>query len=139
MQAEVHTRRLVRERAVRRCEYCRFHEEDLPLWPFHLDHVVAAQHAGTDDPANLAWACQRCNLCKGTNLSAIDPDSAQVVRLFDPRSDRWEEHFGMEKDRIAGLTPVGRATTWLLQMNSAARMELRTELLALGRWPAEKV
>ena len=130
------TRRLVRERAGRRCEYCRFHEADLPLWPFHLDHIIAGQHAGPDEPDNLAWACQRCNLCKGTNLSAIDPDSAQVVRLFSPRSDLWEVHFAVERNRIVGLTPTGRATVWLLQMNSAERMELRVELMALRRWPA---
>ena len=87
---------------------------------------------------NLAWACQRCNLCKGTNLSAIDPDSAQVVRLFHPRADRWEEHFTIENVRIVGLTPTGRATVWLLQMNTAERMELRAELRALGRWPAAR-
>ena len=131
-------RRLVRDRAGRRCEYCCLHEVDLPLWPFHLDHIIAEQHARLDDLANLAWACQRCNLFKGTNLSAIDPDSAQVVRLFHPRSDRWEEHFTVQNDRIVGLTPSGRATVWLLQMNTAERMELRAELLALGRWPATR-
>ena len=89
-------RRLVRDRAGRRCEYCRFHELDLPLWPFHLDHIIAEQHARLDDPANLAWACQRCNLFKGTNLSAIDPDSTQVVRVFHPRAERWEAHFTIE-------------------------------------------
>ena len=104
------TRRLVRVRAGRRCEYCRFHEDDLPLWPFHLDHIIAGQHAGPDEPGNLAWACQRCNLCKGTNLSAVDPDSAQVVRLFNPRLERWEVHFAAERNRIVGLTPTGRAT-----------------------------
>ncbi len=41
-----------------------------------------------------------------------------------------------ENDRIVGLTPAGRATVWLLQMNTATRMELRTELMSLGRWPA---
>lgn len=129
------TRRLIRSRAGRRCEYCRFHEENLPFWPFHLDHIIAGQHAGPDDPANLAWACQRCNLFKGTNLSAIDPDSTQVVRLFHPRADRWEKHFTMERHRIVGLTPTGRATVWLLQMNTAERVQLRAELTALGRWP----
>lgn len=129
------TRRQVRDRAGRRCEYCRFHEQDLPLWPFHLDHIIAEQHAGPDDPANLAWACQRCNLSKGTNLSAVDPDSAQVVRLFHPRADRWERHFTIERDRIVGVTAAGRATVWLLQMNTAERMELRAELMAAGRWP----
>lgn len=128
-------RRLVRDRASRRCEYCRFHEEDLPLWPFHLDHIVAKQHRGLACPENLAWACQRCNLCKGTNLTAVDPDSAQIVRLFNPRTDNWEEHFTVRKNRILGLTPTGRATAFLLEMNCAERMELRAELSALGRWP----
>jgi hypothetical protein len=34
-------RQAVRERAGRRCEYCRFREEHLPFWPFHLEHMVA--------------------------------------------------------------------------------------------------
>lgn len=127
-------RQLVRERAGRWCEYCRLHEDDLPLWPFHLDHVIAAQHLGTDDPKNLAWSCQRCNLCKGTNLTAVDPDSAEVVRLFNPRSERWTEHFAVHGNRIVGLTPTGRATVWLLQMNCEERLELRADLIALGRW-----
>ena len=80
-------RQFVRERAESRCEYCRFRERHLPFWPFHLDHIVARQHLGLDDPANLAWACQRCNLRKGTNLTGVDPDSSQIVRLFDPRAD----------------------------------------------------
>jgi 5-methylcytosine-specific restriction endonuclease McrA len=131
-------RRRVRERADSRCEYCAFHEQDIPLWPFHLDHIIAGQHSGTDDMANLAWACQRCNLFKGTNLSAVDPDSTQVVRLFNPRTDRWERHFAAQKDRIVGVTPTGRATAHLLQMNSPERRELRIELTALGRWPTKK-
>ena len=128
-------RQLVRQHAGGRCEYCQLHEDHLPLWPFHLDHIVAEQHGGTDDPANLAWACQRCNLCKGTNLTSIDPDSAQAVRLFHPRVDRWEQHFALQGNRVAGLTPKGRATAWLLQMNCEQRLDLRAELIASGRWP----
>jgi len=127
-------RQLVRERAGRRCEYCHLHEDDLPLWPFHLDHIVAGQHFGTDDPENLAWARQRCNLCKGSNLTAVDPDSAQVVRLFNPRTDCWADHFALDGERIAGLSPTGRATVWLLQMNCEDRLALRSELIATGRW-----
>ena len=127
-------RQLVRKRANRRCEYCRFHEDDLPLWPFHLDHIVAEQHGGPDNAANLAWACQRCNLCKGANLTAIDPDSSQVVRLFNPRTEAWAEHFALDGPRIVGLTSAGRATAWLLQMNCEERTELRAELMATGRW-----
>ncbi len=128
-------RQFVRVRARQRCEYCRFHEEDLPLWPFHLDHVIAEQHGGADQPENLAWSCQRCNLFKGTNLSAIDPDSARVVRLYHPRIEIWHEHFLIQTNRIIGQTPGGRATVWLLQMNSVERVEIRSDLMALGQWP----
>jgi hypothetical protein len=127
-------RQLVRERAGRRCEYCRFHEEHLPLWPFHLDHVVAQKHRGPANLENLAWACQRCNLCKGTNLTSVDPDSTKVVRLFNPRLDHWEDHFVKDGPRIVGLTAKGRATVWLLQMNCEERVELRAELIAAGMW-----
>ena len=127
-------RQFVRERANARCEYCHFHEDHLPLWPFHLDHIVAQQHLGPDEPTNLAWACQRCNLCKGTNLMGVDPDSSRIVALFNPRTDRWDEHFVLEASRIVGVTPTGRATAWLLQMNTDQRVELRGALLASGRW-----
>jgi hypothetical protein len=128
-------RQAVRERAGRRCEYCRFHEEHLPLWPFHLEHIVAGQHGGADDPENLAWSCQRCNLRKGTNLSGIDPDSGGPVRLFHPRSDVWAECFTMGADgRVHGLNAVGRATAWLLQMNSPERIEMRQLLIRADRW-----
>jgi 5-methylcytosine-specific restriction endonuclease McrA len=129
-------RQQVREQAARRCEYCRLSETDLPLWPFHLDHIVAEQHFGSaTTPENLAWACQRCNLHKGTNLSAVDPDSTNVVRLFNPRSDQWADHFRLADARIEGRTTVGRATAWLLQMNSDERVELRAALQVFGDWP----
>jgi hypothetical protein len=128
-------RQFARSRAGRRCEYCRFHEDDLPLWPFHLDHIRAKQHGGSDAPQNLAWACQGCSLFKGTNLSAVDPDSGRVVRLFNPRLDERVRHFAIHANRIIGASAIGRATVWLLQMNSEERVELRAELSLAGRWP----
>ena len=50
-------RRLVRLRAGGRCEYCRVHEFDEPLFSFQIEHIVAKKHHGTDDPGNLAWSC----------------------------------------------------------------------------------
>jgi hypothetical protein len=128
-------RQFVRLRAARRCEYCGFHEKDLPLWPFHLDHIRAKQHGGPASSMNLAWACQRCSLFKGTNLSSVDPDSGLAVRLFNPRLDRWGRHFTFQGNRIIGSSGIGRATVWLLQMNSDQRMELRAELRVAGQWP----
>jgi len=127
-------RQRVRDQAGFRCEYCHFHERHLPFAAFHLDHIVARQHGGTDDPANVAWSCQECNLLKGTNLTGMDPDTGNVVRLFHPRQDRWQDHFALEGIWIRGRTPTGRATVWLLQMNSPDRLELRATLLQHGQF-----
>ena len=85
-------RQEVRRQANFRCESCQIRERHLPYFDFHLDHILARQHGGGDDPSNLAWSCQECNLLKGTNLSGFDPDTGTVVRLFHPREDKWEQH-----------------------------------------------
>lgn len=127
-------RQQVRERAAGRCEYCHLPETMELTGPFHVEHVIARQHRGTDELSNLAWACSRCNRHKGTNLSTVDPDSDEVVSLFNPRRDRWEEHFEVVGAIIRGRTPTGRATAWLLQVNAERRVELRSELIAQGLW-----
>lgn len=101
-----------------------------PLVPFHVEHIVAKQHGGTDDPSGLAIACDRCNAFKGPNLTSIDPESRNIVLLFNPRRDNWGEHFAFEGGTIVGLTPTGRATVRLLQMNAPRRVQLREEWLA---------
>lgn len=125
-------RQRVRERAGNRCEYCRLRQEHDRFHPFHVEHIIARQHGGTDDPQNLALACHQCNLHKGTNLSGVDPDTNEVTRLFDPRRDRWEDHFSWDSPFVAGRTATGRTTVWLLDINSQERVELRRLLLALG-------
>ena len=127
-------RSFVRKRAGGRCEYCRFPDEQLSWSPFHVDHLIARQHGGGDETENLAWACARCNSRKGTNLAGIDPDSDNMVHLFNPRMDSWEQHFALRTGRILGLTAIGRATVWLLQMNSDDRAALRLMLIEKGLW-----
>lgn len=87
-----------------------------------------------DEPGNLAWSCHRCNLLKGTNLAAVDPDSSLVIRLLNPRTDAWNIHFSLRDGRIIGLTPCGRATAWLLQMNTEQRIRLRRMLTEDAQW-----
>ncbi len=99
---------------------------------FHIEHVIAQQHGGTDDPENLALACPECNYQKGTNLSGVDPDTGKVTRLFDPRRDRWADHFTRNAALVVGRTPVGRTTVWLLEMNTDDRFRLRELLVRLG-------
>ncbi|PYS06240.1 MAG: HNH endonuclease [Acidobacteria bacterium] len=122
-------RELVRTRASNACEYCRIPQEATPVIPFHVEHIVSRQHGGTDDPATLALACDRCNAYRGPNLTSIDPDSGVMVALFNPRQDVWTDHFVLRHGHIVGLTSTGRATARLLNMNAARRVELRLEWL----------
>jgi HNH endonuclease len=125
------SRNLVRDRARERCEYCLLDQRHSHL-RHHIEHIVAKQHGGLDDVENLALACHRCNLCKGPNLTGVDPQTRSVVALFHPRNSRWHQHFVFRGARIEGLTPTGRATVELLKMNDARRIELRRNIALFG-------
>ncbi|MCY2991178.1 MAG: HNH endonuclease [Planctomycetota bacterium] len=124
-------REFVRLRAGDRCEYCRLPQHAVD-GRFHVEHIVAQQHRQDDGPANLAWACARCNSHKGTNLASVDPATDVMVQIFHPRTDNWIEHFAFRGPEIRGLTATGRATVRLLQMNARHRVELRSSLMAAG-------
>lgn len=124
-------RRLVRDRANRRCEYCGLAEIHVYI-PHHIDHIRPKQHGGDDSPANLALACQGCNLKKGANLAGIDSESGVMVALFNPREQTWSEHFVFQGAVIVGLTPVGRATVQVLDMNARERVKIREDVRATG-------
>jgi HNH endonuclease len=121
-------RRFVRERASHHCEYYGILQAHVPFAAFHIDHIIPRQHVGTDDATNLAFACYHCHLHKGPNLTGIDPDTGAIVPLFHPRRDAWHEHFALQDVTIIGLTPTGRATMRVLQMNAVERVQLRTAL-----------
>jgi hypothetical protein len=116
--------RLVESRAGGRCEYCAMHQV-LQGATFHIEHLMPTSRGGSSEPDNLAWSCPGCNLRKSDLTEARDPESAAVVPLFNPRTDRWPEHFRFEGYRIVGQTPVGRATAWLLDLNHPRRVLIR--------------
>jgi hypothetical protein len=118
----------VRNRAADRCEYCGLPQSALPFATFHVDHIIAEQHGGKDEASNLALSCSRCNLSKGPNLSGIDSQTGKIVTLFNPRTDKWDEHFEISGALIIGRTPTGRATVHVLNMNEDRRIKLRTSL-----------
>jgi hypothetical protein len=122
------TRGLVRKRAGGCCEYCGLDQSVVALATFHVEHIRAGQHGGSDDPSNLALSCQHCNLHKGPNLTGIDPETNQVVALFNPRQVVRTEHFTLEGTLIVGLTPTGRATVQVLAMNSTFQLEIRSAM-----------
>ena len=127
---EAATRRLVRQRAQDRCEYCRLPQAAQPFVTFHVEHIIAKQHGGSDDPMNLCLACERCNAFKGPNVAGLDPATGQVEPLFNPRTQSWPDHFELRGALIVGLSPVGRTTLELLAMNEGRRAQLRADLIA---------
>jgi hypothetical protein len=130
-------RRLVRQRAGSRCEYCRLHETDLPLFPFHAEHIIAEKHGGADDVDNLAWSCHLCNLCKSSNLTGIDPKTGRIVALFHPRRQKWARHFQWDGPVLVGRTASGRATIMVMNINLEHRVQLREFLIAVHRFPPD--
>jgi hypothetical protein len=100
-------------------------EAQSPLARLQVEHIVPRKHGGGDEPANLALACIACNLHKGANLSGIDPETAQVVELFDPRNQRWAEHFAWHGHLVVGRSAIGRTTIRVLDMNSKDRVRVR--------------
>jgi len=63
-------RRLVRERAGERCEYCLI-PESVTFSPHWIDHVVAEKHGGKTEAENLANSCVLCNQRKGSELDRL--------------------------------------------------------------------
>ena len=130
-------RLFVQTRAGRRCEYCRLHESDLPRYRFHIEHILPKKHGGIDDPDQLAWSCQHCNLSRSSNLSGRDILTGRIVVLFNPRRQQWALHFAWHGAKCHGLTPCGRATIAVMNINAAPRIELRSMLIEAGLFPPE--
>jgi hypothetical protein len=127
----------VTERARHRCEYCLLSQES-QVATFPVDHVFPTVLGGETLLDNLALACPRCNAGKWTRLEALDPVSSEVVRLFNPRTDGWSTHFrwsATDSVILEALTPTGRATLSLLDMNAPPHLSVRRLLRTLGLHP----
>lgn len=111
-------------RAGGRCEYCLMHQS-LQGATFHVEHVIPAHRGGLGDLQNLAWACPGCNLHKSDRVEAADPQTGQLVALFNPRTERWPDHFDWNGYETVGVTAIGRATILALQLNAPRRLLIR--------------
>src|SRR5271166_655155 len=127
-------RRRVAERARHRCEYCQLLEAYTSL-PHEIDHVRARKHRGPTSLRNLCWACAACNAAKGPNVAGYDPETDELVPLFNPREDHWNEHFAWDGSRLLGKSPIARATIDVLRINDPHRVAHRWGLIALGLFP----
>jgi hypothetical protein len=126
-------RRLVETRAGARCEYCLIHEADT-YSGCEVDHIISEKHGGPTAAENLAYSCMYCNRLKGSDIASIASRTGQIVRLFNPRTDRWSDHFVLNGAVIRPLSDVGEATATLLGFNRPERVDERALLQAAGRY-----
>lgn len=131
-------RRRVRQRAGDRCEYCHYPQAACYA-AFHCDHFVPQSQGGSIDFNNLVFACPTCNASKHAQLQAFDRMTGQIVPLFNPRKDDWNEHFRWSANGLTllGKTPSGRVTIRQLRMNRRGVAIIRSMLIELGLHPIE--
>jgi len=127
-------RQAVIERAAGRCEYCLYPQE-LSFLAFEVEHIVAEKHGGDTVLGNLALACPYCNRFKGSDLGSLDPESGQLTPFFNPRTQRWADHFRLDGTQIIPLTAEGRVTVTILQFNHPDRLLERGRLIRAGKYP----
>jgi hypothetical protein len=129
-------RRRVRLDALNRCGYC-LAPQALVLGWLEIDHIVPEAAGGPDTEDNLWLACRLCNGYKSDQTDGLDPVSGQRVALFNPRRQRWSEHFAWSADgtHVRGLTPCGRATVIAVQLNNPLALSVRRAWVAVGWHP----
>ncbi len=76
-----------------------------------VDHIISIKHGGATTEDNLAYACMACNRQKGSDLGSILWQSGELIRFFNPRTDR------------------------IFEFNSEERILEREELIGLKRYP----
>ena len=118
-------------RAGHKCEYCKSPEK-YSISGFSMEHVTPTSKGGTSTIENLALACQQCNNHKYNAVEALDPVSEETYKLFNPRSAKWENHFAWDYQylHVVGLTGMGRATVYRLNLNRKGIVNLRSLLAA---------
>jgi hypothetical protein len=127
----------VEARAGFRCEYCRLARRG-QVATFPVDHPVPQSGGGATEMGNLALACPHCNGHKWAHTTGTDPATGKAIPLFNPRKDRWEDHFRCSQADAAileGKTPCGRGTIDRLQMNHPNLVDIRCLLAALELFP----
>ncbi len=101
-----------------------------------IEHIIPSSRGGASEEANLWLSCPLCNRYKGDKVIAWDPLSGQEVALYNPRTQRWADHFRWSEDgiRIIGLTPIGRATVSALHLDDDPDALLVRSYWVLAGW-----
>lgn len=119
-----------------RCGYCLLQEVVSGI-PLTIEHLQPKAHGGGDEDDNLWLSCRLCNERKGTLVQVVDPDTAELVPIFNPRSQRWDDHFAWSTDGtvILAKTVNGRATIAALALNDELRLRARAIWVKSGWHP----
>jgi len=125
---------LVWQRAGGRCEHCQVAPEHDRL-PFEIDHIVAKKHGGARRASKLCLACFVDNNHKGANIAGLDPRSRRLTALFHSRRHKWGRHFSWDGPLLVGLTPIGRTTIAVWEINLDYRVAFRQGLIDEGVFP----
>jgi hypothetical protein len=124
----------VRQRAGNRCEYCQV-SQGHDLVPFEMDHITARKHRDPTRAGNLCLACFACNKHNGPNIAGVDPRTKKIEPLFNPRRHSWHRHFRWDGTVLIGLTPIGRTTIVVLEINLDYRVAFRQLHVEEGAFP----
>jgi hypothetical protein len=129
-------RELVAAQGRYRCGYCLTQERVVGV-PMDVEHIIPEALGGPTEEANLWLACALCNKHKGDRVTAADPLTGEIVGLFDPRRQMWQELFvWVDGDAIIeGQTPQGRATVIALNLNRVALVRARRLWISAGWHP----
>ncbi len=131
-------RQQIAEDARHRCGYCLTAQEYTAM-PMHIEHIIPLDAGGETVEDNLWLACPLCNGHKATKIESTDPETGQIVSLFNPRHQKWEDHFQWSVDgiEIVGRTPVGRATIIALHLNNEYLIRARRRWVLAGWHPPQ--
>jgi HNH endonuclease len=102
-----------------------------------IEHILPTAKGGTDDEENLWLSCRDCNSYKSYKISGFDTETKQNVKLFNPRTQDWREHFTFDESKaiIIGQTGCGRATVNALRMNEEQAVKARMIWVKAGWYP----
>jgi hypothetical protein len=133
-------RERIRQQAGNRCGYC-LSPQKYVLGRLEIEHIFPVAHGGTDEEENLWLSCRLCNGYKGAQVSARDPVTGRLVRLFNPRHQSWSRHFqwSSEGTQVLGRTVCGRATVIALQMNNLIAVTVRQQWVLAGWHPPQEL
>lgn len=129
-------RPLVAAQAKHRCGYCQIQEVVSGI-PLTVEHIHPLALGGNDEEDNLWLSCRLCNEAKGMLVDYPDPKTSTVIPLFNPRTQKWSEHFAWSVDntKIIGKTAIGRATVAALSLNDEFRIRSRALWIEAGYHP----